>query len=514
MKLKATILFFLLLTPFIKFPIAKADPGWLAEWDYRVQITIDSDDIDAELTHFPVLIKLSNSSGVNGTDVTFVFDEVGANSLKIAVTKDDGITELYVEIEDWDHVTEKAYLWVSKSDWVISNVEDTIIYLYYDKDHADNNAHVGVVSSAPGELVWDISFICVLHMSEDSGNFLDSTSNDNDGSAQGTVTRGIERINGGINIAGTDDFIRIETAGIDSNKDELTVEIWAKGNVVYGIDKALTGDWAGGGNEVYLLYFDRSPINRWRMLFEDDGGGTRDVVFGDTPPTVNTWYHIASTYKRDDRVYGYQNGIQTAGDVTPDIQLESTTSKIAIGQESDTGAKDFNGRLDEYRLSTISRNSAWIKASYETGRDELIGFGEEEERPLVEPPNKLFGAGFNGSIAYVDLRWFSNLTDINFFEVQNSTDKIAWDYLGTSTTNNYTDLEVVNGTERYYRVRACNFTGAAWDNSSFTDINFETVYYEVGGTPGPGPIGGLFPGLAIGISLLIIGAILALEKRR
>ena len=127
--------------------------------------------------------------------------------------------------------------------------------------------------------------------------------------------------------------------------------------------------------------------------------------------------------------------------------------------------------------------------------------------PFIEPPNKLFGGGFNASAPYVILRWASNLTDINFFEIQNSTDKISWDYLGQSTTNQYTDLQVTNGLERFYRIRACNYTGSVWDNSTFTDINFEKVYFVSGGD-------GLFPGLAIGISLIIIAAMYFLETRR
>jgi len=143
----------------------------------------------------------------------------------------------------------------------------------------------------------------------------------------------------------------------------------------------------------------------------------------------------------------------------------------------------------------------------------IIAWGAEEDPPIIEVPSKLFGAGFNASSPFVNLRWTSNLTDISFFEIQNSTDKITWEYLGQSTNNSYNDFQVVNGTERYYRVRACNLTGAAWDNSTWADTDFETVYYLIGGGA-PGPAAGLFPGLAIGIALLIIGAIIALEKRR
>ncbi|MBA7491310.1 hypothetical protein ES702_01855 [subsurface metagenome] len=133
---------------------------------------------------------------------------------------------------------------------------------------------------------------------------------------------------------------------------------------------------------------------------------------------------------------------------------------------------------------------------------------------LLENPGNLFGAGFNDSIPFVNLRWASNLTDISFFEIHNSTDKIVWEYLGQSANNSYNDFQVVNGTERYYRVRACNYTGVSWNNSTWTDIDFEKVHYVIGNGAGPGLLPSLFPGLAIGISLLIIVAIYALEKRR
>ena len=97
--------------------------------------------------------------------------------------------------------------------------------------------------------------------------------------------------------------------------------------------------------------------------------------------------------------------------------------------------------------------------------------------PPPSDPNLLFGAGFNASSPYVDLYWNHSLVNVQLFEVQNSTDKISWGYLGQNTTAEYHDFQVVNGTERYYRVRACNFTYGNWYNSSFTDINFETVYF-------------------------------------
>ena len=129
--------------------------------------------------------------------------------------------------------------------------------------------------------------------------------------------------------------------------------------------------------------------------------------------------------------------------------------------------------------------------------------------PTLETPSKLFGAGFNGSNPVVHLYWNTNHTGITLFEVQNSTDKVSWTYLGSNTTAEYHDLQVVNGTERYYRVRACNFTGGAWDNSTWSDINFEKVYFI---SEAPALAMGIYYALAI--ILLILGLLIGIGMRR
>jgi len=101
-------------------------------------------------------------------------------------------------------------------------------------------------------------------------------------------------------------------------------------------------------------------------------------------------------------------------------------------------------------------------------------------------PTELFGAGFNGSTPYVELHWNHDLLNVGFFEVQNSTDKITWDTLGYNATTQYIDYQVVNGTDRYYRVRACKMQPDSWHNSTFID-DFETVYFISGN--GAPPIG-------------------------
>jgi len=160
---------------------SKGIEGWLAGWANRIKISINHNNVDNPLSNFPVLVYLSNSSGYNDADVTPILDELENNSKRIAVTTSDGLSQCYAEIEKWDNVNKKAWLWVNVPSVSVS--EDTDLYLYYDRDHTDNVAYIGDASSLPTESVWDRNFTLVTHMNNasDAIHLKDSTFNGNDG---------------------------------------------------------------------------------------------------------------------------------------------------------------------------------------------------------------------------------------------------------------------------------------------------------------------------------------------
>lgn len=129
--------------------------SWLEGWGNNIlRFTIDSSKVDSNLTDFPVLITLSSGTGAAGDyDATSVFDELGSNKKRIAITTADGETQCPVEIEYWDETEEVGHLW-TKVPTVYSSV-DTTLYLYYDNDHLDNSSYVGDVTDAKAEMVVD-----------------------------------------------------------------------------------------------------------------------------------------------------------------------------------------------------------------------------------------------------------------------------------------------------------------------------------------------------------------------
>ncbi len=360
--------------------------GWLTGWGQRIRLIIDHNDIDDSLTNFPVLVYLSTSSGRNNSDVSFIFDELlnDANRKKIAVTKADGVTECYVEIEHWDHANEKAWLWVKVPD--VDPDVDTAIYLYYDKTHADNDAYVGDPSDAVVHNVWDANFKLVSHMRDDPDNahIRDSTVNANDGTKLAAGEPAVTTV-GKIDDAqdfdggtGNDDKIVIpHNAGL--NLSVLTVEAW----IEFG---APAPPVAGYIWNKFRVPIPRAGFNFWhynidnKFYFQATEGPAWPTWSLASTNAYSTGVHYVVITNDESYMRMYIDGVEAAIPLASGVIAGGTTDAW-IGRSIAGDNYTWQGFLDEMRASNVARNAAWIKASYESGRDDLIDFGFEEPPP-------------------------------------------------------------------------------------------------------------------------------------
>lgn len=184
------ILVGLILPAFMSPVSVSATANWLGTWSHRIAFTIDQANVDATITNYPLKLTIDNSSGIGADNLTFIFDELGANYLKIAVTDSSGDTELYVEVANWDSDNKTAELYTKVPS--ISSSVDTTIYLYYDNSHADNTAFVALTGSkyVSGQ-VWDSNYYGVYHMYDYSTALFNRTGSFNGSdSIQGICTDG------------------------------------------------------------------------------------------------------------------------------------------------------------------------------------------------------------------------------------------------------------------------------------------------------------------------------------
>lgn len=347
------------------------------DWAYCFDYTIDHDLIDSTLSGFPVPIKLSGSCGIGSFDATHIFDVLGANSKKIAIT-DSSYNQLYVEIDLWDDAGEEAYLHAKHSS--VSNSADTVLKIFYDSTKDDNTTYVGDTGDeAAEENVWDSAFKGVWHKSQDpsggAGCMLDSTSNDNDGTPSGCTDAGdlvTGKFGKAIEYDGTDDYIN---CGSGASLDDISV---------ITVEALIYLDSFGEANGGRIAQKANVNEDGWQFLVQGGTGANR-LYFGrdwnggtfahwwtaaDTL-TTGTWYHVAVVYNKGATTNDpllYINGVSMAvtENVSPVGTCDSDASNdLWIGARSNSGAdREFDGKICEVRVSDGQRATAWLKATY------------------------------------------------------------------------------------------------------------------------------------------------------
>jgi biopolymer transport protein ExbB len=367
----------------LSFSLVVATPvmaqSWLSGWSHRVEITIDSDKIDAALADFPVLLYLSTSSGMDPDDVSFVFDELGAEKLKLAVTTGDGTTQCYVEIEKWDSISEQAWLWVKVPN--ITSGADTALYLYYDSAQPDNTAWVGETGATPAQNVWDSGFVGVWHKADGPAQaILDSTSYANDGTKKGDNEP--EEVDGKIDKAqgydGADDYVDFGSDASLKLSGELTVELWVNRADDTTFERFLSHS-TDADTFAYEVGVDYLYPDEWRLFFNSGAAKLTVAMAGDP----GEWIHVAFVYDKDvasDNMKIYENGSLVGSMDYSQVLTGHGTLRTNRQGKTDGWLKST---VDEVRIYSLARSTASVKASYHSGDDSLLGYGSEESAPLA-----------------------------------------------------------------------------------------------------------------------------------
>jgi len=355
--------------------------GWLAGWDNRIQIDIDADDVDSDLTYFPLLLYLSASSGIGSDDLTLVFNELGANHLKLAVTEDDGTTELFVEVEEWDNGAEKAWLWVSNAGWIIDDTVDTTIYLYYDNDHADNNAQVGVPNSVPAETVWGPTTVFVSHMRDDPDNahLRDSSQYDYDLDKKGAnePIQGTAQVWGGVQDYDGDDYAFRTVADWRVADTQGTIIIWFKGTAK---DKILFCSSDEGSTTRQILL--GSQIGTGYLEYRKRAGAaTIGVSAGTIDITDNAW-HRGTITSNSTSFSMYIDGQSQVVNVDSGSNngnwfntVAGTRDNITTGVWKRTTLVNYwTGSISLLRVYDTPQSADWLSSSFESDTDDFVDY--------------------------------------------------------------------------------------------------------------------------------------------
>jgi len=317
----------------------------------KKKLTFNNTFSAEDLENFTVLIKLNSSRidySLTGEDDIRFYDE-------------NETTLLSYEIEKWNESGD-SFIWVKVP--IIENGSNTDhIWMYYNC--------LDTVNEYPSN-TWDSNFVMVHHLEETSGNHSDSTSNNNSAINSSLSIQGgnIGRVNGADKLDGINDFIEVNDSDALDITERITIEVWIKPT-----SSSTTGcivvckEISEIGYAVFQDSYDYVSFELW-------GGGT---VWVSTPLSINEWNYIVATYdknKPSNNIKIYKNGLLGESYTWTD-SIGINDQSLYIGASGPTES-NFNGTIDEVRISNISRSANWTYASYKNMVDDFITYGSEE----------------------------------------------------------------------------------------------------------------------------------------
>ncbi len=330
---------------------------WNSNWGYRKLVTINSSQVDADLTNFPILINITDTdlrdyAQNDGDDIAFVLYS-------------DNTKQLNHEIERYNGTTGELYAWVNITS--LSSTDDTKIWMYY------NNSDCSSQQNPTG--VWDSNYKMVQHMQNATTSTVEDSTSTGITGTKGSANNPDE-CNGMIYKAQDFDTISEIITWADNAvwtftpvTDSRTFSLWIYPTAFPTNDgyyaSFFTGDQGGYG----------SGYNKYRFGWNQETGThyLRGMVASSTwgeigyfrctwTPSLNTWYHITfvASSAGNNKIYingSSQTVSESSWDDTTAINPTATTAK---GSSYQSGTM----YIDEYRFSHNVRSGDWITTCY------------------------------------------------------------------------------------------------------------------------------------------------------
>jgi MSHA biogenesis protein MshQ len=315
-------------------------------------MTVDNSSVGTDLPDFPLFVRITGSridyavTQDGGQDVRFVLESTGEI--------------LDHEIERWED-DGNSVVWIRLPSLPDSGDPEPTVWMYY--------GNPGVSDGQDADGVWDDDFESVHHLED----LTDSSGNGHDGVTTSAPNHVNAQIGRGGDFNGSNDHVEIPPENDFDFTNALTVEAWLR------VDN-FDSDWQA---------FVTKGDGTWRMQRNFDSD---EVVFGSDSNTTananlagsisvddNGWHYVVIAYGGNTkRIYVDGTADGSAGFNGP---LRTDSEPVYIAANSEYPERNFDGRIDEVRISRVERLPAWIETQNRSMRDQLVDFGDEESCP-------------------------------------------------------------------------------------------------------------------------------------
>lgn len=351
-------------------------------WKYRLSITIDKDKIDDGLDNWTLIFDQSFNSvltSVNGPlDADGLYPSLNGGG-DIRFSSDiNGSNRLACDIRNWatnndpSSATCEAAVKITE----VSDTEDTTIYMWWGKSGETQPS----ASDTYGQYnAYDSNHELVLP----NGASPDRTSNQRP-TTDTSITSGDDtgKVGMATNYAGNSSGDRCEIGDtsdwdtILSYNHAFTIEgLWELENASTSVPCVLISRIQSSTiyRGVSITY---APSSTDLTCAVQETHTPSVVRFGKQNTSFNwsddTWKHIAFTYDgtsvSSSGVYMYSNGATTGTGLDEGTVATTSHSDPLLVGSRNWGApstmREWDGDIDEVRISSVERSAAWIKANY------------------------------------------------------------------------------------------------------------------------------------------------------
>lgn len=314
------------------------------DWSYYKNITFNDSQIPSDQSYFPVCINLTDTdlmtkAQADGDDILF------ANNFG---------TKLNHYIEKWDNTTGRLVAWVN-----VTHLDADLcrIYMYYGNTECANQ------ESSPDDIWYDYLIVCHYN-----ANGTDSMGN-YDGTTGGNTNffdKG--RLGGSACFDGTNDYITYGDVSEMDTPSTFTVTIfWNRDSDKnsasnHNVENVLVAQSSDSSNDNFEFGSDGTSID----LYIDTGSDSADDdVHFDESIADDTWYVSTVSYNssRSSEAITFLNGVNVDERTFPSGSLQSSDGSplsVGIARPGDDEWGDFNGTIDEFRLSMGVKTDDWI----------------------------------------------------------------------------------------------------------------------------------------------------------
>lgn len=345
--------------------------GGAGTWGYRLAITVQSSEVDENLTDFPVYVDLSDMPAS-------FFDSAQADGGDIRVTTADGSTEVPREIVSIDTVSDTGELHFNAPS-LFSSV-NTEFFIYYGNASAPDYTDTDTYGT---HNVWSNGFEAVWHMNQ--GNIVDSTNNNNDGTDFGTSAAGglvgaARQFN-----AAESDNIRVSDSPSLRVPMPMTVTALYQFTSVTGSFPRLYDKGVNGGSQYGYSHLYNVSGARHEGRY---GPGVSGNITSTSTSTVTgaweTWAQVLESGSQEVFVNAASAGTSSFTDA-----IAYNTAEFRLGGATNNAStQHFTGLIDEMRIASTARSSGWIATEDNNLKSASTFYSvgsQEQDSPDIEP---------------------------------------------------------------------------------------------------------------------------------